>query len=167
MSLSMYQASAPMFVRALGNLAHVLRNGEAFARERGAEVDAMLQSRMIYDMLPLTRQVQIATDMATRGTARLAGVEPMSFEENETSFAELYARIERAVEYLNSFQPAQIDGSEEREIHLKMRTGEMHFNGQDYLLGFVVPNLYFHCTTAYNLLRESGVRIGKQDFMGA
>lgn len=163
----MYQASVPVFVRALENLAHVLRKGEAFARERGTDADAMLAARMIYDMLPLTRQVQIATDMATRGTARLAGVEPMSFEDAEASFAELYARIDRAIEYVKSFQAAQIDGSEEREIHLKMRDGDRDFSGQAYLLGFVIPNLYFHCTTTYNLLRESGVRIGKRDFMGA
>lgn len=169
MSLSMYQASVPVFERALSNLAHVLRKGEEFARERGADADAdtMLESRLIYDMLPLVRQVQIATDMATRGTARLTGAEPKSFEDKETSFSELFARIERAIEYLKEFQPEQFDGSEEREIHLELRGGDLHFRGQDYLLAFVLPNLYFHCTTVYNLLREAGVHIGKRDFMGA
>jgi hypothetical protein len=166
MTLSMYQASVPVFLRALSNLQHVLRKGEAHAEARKYEPSLLLQSRLTPDMLPLTRQVQIATDMAKNGCARLAGVEPLKFEDNEASFQELHKRIERAIEYIKNFKPDQIDGSETREITLKMRTGEQHFEGQGYLLHFVIPNLFFHCTTAYAILRQAGADLGKTDFIG-
>jgi uncharacterized protein len=166
MTLSMYQAAVPVFVRALGNFAQVLKKGEAHAKSKNVTDEVLLQTRLVPDMLPLVKQVQIACDMATRGTARLAGVEPMSFEDNETTLAQVYSRIERAIEYINTFKPEQIDGSEGRSIVLKMRTGEMTFEGQAYLLGFVIPNLFFHCTTGYNILREAGTDIGKTDFIG-
>jgi hypothetical protein len=166
MTLSMYQASVPVFVRALGNLTHVLKKGEAHAKSKNVTDEVLLQTRLIPDMLPLIKQVQIAADMASRGAARLAGVEPMSFEDNETTLEQVYSRIDRAVEYIKTFKPEQIDGSETRTIVMKTRTGEMTFEGQAYLLGFVVPNLYFHCATAYNLLRKAGTEIGKNDFIG-
>lgn len=166
MSLSMYQASVPVFVRALGNLRHVFQKGEAHAKSKNVSDEVLLQTRLIPDMLPLVKQVQIACDMATRGAARLAGAEPKSFEDNETTLPQVYARIDAAIAYIESFKPEQIDGSETRAIHLKMRNGEMDFSGQDYLLGFVTPNLYFHCTTAYDLFRAMGVEIGKSDFIG-
>lgn len=166
MSLSMYQASVPVFVRALTNLHHVLKLGEKHAVDKGVEGSVLLQTRLIPDMLPLVRQVQIATDMAKNGTARLAGVDPLKFEDNETSFEELYSRIERALDYIKSFKPEQVDGSETRAIQLKTRNGELHFEGQAYLLHYAIPNLFFHCTTAYNILREAGTNIGKQDFIG-
>ena len=166
MTLSMYQASVPVFLRALGNLHHVLKKGEAHANAKGVAPEVMLQTRLIPDMLPLTRQVQIATDMAKNGTARLAGVEPLKFEDTETSFDQLYARIERAVEYIKGFKPEQIDGSEARQVTIKTRNGEQHFEGQAYLLHYVLPNLFFHCATAYAILRSSGVEIGKSDYMG-
>ncbi|HEY8681576.1 MAG TPA: DUF1993 domain-containing protein [Rhodanobacter sp.] len=166
MTLSMHQAAVPVFVRALGNLAHVLKKGEEHAKSKSVTDDVLLQTRLIPDMLPLVRQVQIACDMATRGTARLAGVEPMAFEDNETTLEQAYSRIDRALEYIKTFQPEQIDGSEARSIVLKMRSGEMTFEGRDYLLHFVIPNLFFHCTTAYNILREAGTGIGKMDFIG-
>src|SRR5215469_9712290 len=106
-------------------------------------------------MLPLTRQVQIATDMAKNGAARLAGVDPLKFEDNEASFAELHARIDRAIEYIKTFKPDQIDGSETRAITLKMRSGEQHFEGQGYLLHFVTPRRFFRCPPAYEILREA------------
>ncbi|HEV2682626.1 MAG TPA: DUF1993 domain-containing protein [Rhodanobacter sp.] len=167
MTLSMYQASVPVFVRALGNLTHVLKKGEEHAKAKSVTDEVLLQTRLIPDMLPLIRQVQIACDMATRGTARLAGVEPATFEDSETTLEQAYSRIERAIEYINSFKPEQIDGSEARAIVLKMRTGEMNFEGQAYLLHFIIPNLFFHCTTAYNILREAGTEIGKMDFIGS
>ena len=167
MTLSMYQASVPVFVRALSNLVHVLKKGEAHAKAKGVTDDVLLNTRLIPDMLPLIKQVQIACDMAARGAARLAGVEPASFEDNETTLEQVYSRIERAIEYVNTFKPEQIDGSEGRSIVLKTRTGETTFEGQAYLLGFVIPNLFFHCTTAYNILREAGTEIGKTDFIGA
>lgn len=167
MSISMYSASVPGFIRALENLDRVLRKGEAHARSKDYDPDVLLQMRLIADMLPLVRQVQIATDLAKNGAARLAGVEALKFDDDETTFAQIHARIERALDYLRTFQPEQIDGSETRAIHLKTRRGDLDFNGESYLLGFVLPNLYFHCTTAYALLREAGVDIGKADFLGA
>jgi uncharacterized protein len=166
MSISMYQASVPVFVRALTSLANVLKKGEAHARQKGVEPDALLQQRLIFDMLPLVKQIQIACDMAVRGSARLAGAEPQSFEDNEKTFAEAYQRIERVIAYVRTFKPEQIDGSEDRAIHLKMRSGEMDFTGIDYLLGFVIPNLFFHCATAYDILRVAGAPVGKTDYIG-
>lgn len=157
----------PVFVRALTNLAHVLKKGEAHATAKGVTDEVLLQTRLIPDMLPLVKQVQIAADMATRGAARLAGVEPQAFEDNETTLAQLQARIERALAYVQTFTPAQIDGSEARAIVLKMRTGELNFTGQNYLLQFVLPNLFFHCTTTYTILREAGAELGKSDFIGS
>jgi len=166
MTLSMYQASVPVFVRALGNLKHVLQKGAEHAKAKSVTDEVLLQTRLIPDMLPLVKQVQIAADMATRGTARLAGVEPKSFEDNETTLEQAYSRIDNAIEYIKAFKPEQIDGSEARTIVLKMRTGEMTFEGQAYLLGFIIPNLFFHCTTAYDILRAAGTEIGKMDFIG-
>ncbi|EIL90609.1 MULTISPECIES: DUF1993 domain-containing protein [Rhodanobacter] len=166
MTLSMHQAAVPVFVRALGNLTHVLKKGEEHAKAKNVSEEVLLQTRLIPDMLPLIKQIQIACDMATRGTARLAGAEPQSFEDNETTLAQAYSRIERSIEYIRSFTAEQIDGSETRAIHLKMRNGEMNFDGQTYLLHFLLPNLFFHCTTAYNILREAGTDIGKTDFIG-
>lgn len=166
MTLSMYQASVPVFVRALGNLKHVLQKGAEHAKAKSVTDEVLLQTRLIPDMLPLVKQVQIACDMAARGAARLAGAEPKSFEDNETTLEQVYARIDHAVEYIKTFKPEQIDGSEGRNIHLKMRNGEMNLEGQAYLLGFTLPNVFFHCTTAYNILREAGTEIGKTDFIG-
>lgn len=166
MTLSMYQASNPVFIRALGNLAHVLKKGGEHAKEKGVTDEVLLQTRLIPDMLPLVKQVQIACDMATRGMARLAGTEPQAFEDSETTLEQLYSRIERATEYLRSFTPEQIDGSETRKIQLKMRSGEMNFEGEAYLLHFVIPNVFFHCTTAYDILRQTGAPLGKMDFVG-
>jgi len=166
MALSMYDASVPVFVRTLRNLDRVLAKGEAHARERGAEPDTLLQSRLIFDMLPLVRQVQIATDMATRGASRLAGVEPRSVEDNETTFEQLHTRIANAIAHLDEFTPQQFEGSETRTVSFKSRRGELTFNGRDYLQAFVLPNLFFHATTAYNLLRQTGAAIGKADYLG-
>ena len=166
MTLSMYQASVPVFIRALGNLKHVLQKGAEHAKAKNVADEVLLQTRLVPDMLPLVKQVQIAADMACRGAARLAGVEPMSFEDNETTLEQLYSRIDNAIEYIKTFKPEQIDGSESRTIVLKMRSGEMTFEGQAYLLHFVIPNVFFHCTTAYNILREAGTEIGKNDFIG-
>ena len=167
MTLSMHAASVPVFARALSNLQDVLRKGEVFAGEKAFAPEVLLQSRLIADMLPLVRQVQIATDMAKNGACRLAGIEPPKFDDDEATFAQLYARIDRAITVIQGLSPGQFDGSEGRAITLQMRTGEMHFEGQAYLLDFVIPNLFFHCTTSYAILREAGVPIGKMDYMGA
>lgn len=166
MSITMYQVAVPVFLRALNNLHHVLKQGQAHAKERNVDDSVMLQTRLIPDMLPLVKQVQIATDMAKNGTARLAGVDPLKFEDNETSFDELYSRIERATDYIKSFKPEQLDGCETRTVTIKTRHGDQQFEGEAYLLHFVLPNLFFHCTTAYDILRSAGTKIGKEDYIG-
>jgi uncharacterized protein len=166
MTLSMYQAAVPVFVRALGNLSHVLAKGAEHAKAKSVSDDVLLQTRLIPDMLPLVRQVQIACDMACRASARLAGAEPQSFEDNETTVEQVQARIARATDYIKTFTAAQIDGSETREVVIKTRDGDQKLDGQSYLLHFVLPNVFFHCTTAYNILRKSGADIGKGDFIG-
>ncbi len=168
MNLSMHQASVPVFLRALDNLRGVLAKGEAHASDKGFEPGALLQTRLAPDMFPLLKQVQIATDLAKNGAARLAGVEPLKFEDDETTFAQLYARIDRAVDYIGAFTAEQVDGSESRTITISTRSnGELKFDGQSYLLHFILPNLFFHSTTAYAILRQSGVALGKLDFIGA
>jgi hypothetical protein len=167
MPISMYRASAPVLARALRNLAAVLRKGEAHATQRTIDPSVLLGYRLAPDMFPLTRQVQIATDMAKGCVARLAGVEVPSYEDKETTFAELYARIDRTVAFIEGFQPGQIDGSEQRSVTLTTRGGELTFEGLSYLCEFVLPNVYFHCTAAYSILRHCGVELGKKDFLGA
>lgn len=164
--LSMYQASVPVLLRALRNLRHLLEKGEAHAHAQGYDPAVLLSSRLYPDMLPLLRQVQLATDTAKFAPARLAGVESPRFEDSETSFAELYARLERVSEYLTSFGAEQIDGSEAREVVLPSRRGDRHFDGRGYLLGFVLPNVFFHVSTAHAILRHNGVPIGKMDYLG-
>lgn len=167
MQISMYRASVPVFSRALRNLVGILRKGEASATARKIEPAVLLNYRLAPDMFTLTRQVQIATDMAKGCVSRLAGVEIPAYADDETTFEQLIARIERCIAYLESFQPAQIDGAERKPVVVKLRSGEMQFEGLRYLLEFVTPNVYFHCTTAYAILRHCGVEIGKQDFIGS
>lgn len=165
MTISLYQASVPAFEHALKNLRHVLAKGVANARERGVEPDSLLALRLVDDMLPLSRQVQIACDMAKNGAARLAGMEPPVMPDEETTVDQLDARIERVIRFVRGIDATSIDGAEGREIVLNMRTGEMRFNGQDYLTTFVLPNLYFHATMTYALLRREGAPLGKIDFI--
>lgn len=168
MSFSIYQASVPVFLRALANLRAVLQKGEAFATEKGFEPEVLLNSRLIADMLPLTKQVQIATDMAVRGSSRLAGAEPPSFPDTETDFAGLYARVDRALEVVRGIEATQFDGSESRMIDVPRRGRDpLRMDGQSYLLHFILPNLFFHASIAYAILREAGVALGKEDFIGA
>ncbi len=167
MTLSMYQASIPVFVHALRQLRQVLEKGLAHAGEKGIEPAVLLNMRLSPDMFPLVRQVRIATDMAKNGAARLAGAELLRFEDDELSFEELFARIDRVLDYLGTFEAARIDGSEGRPIRVMAGArGELKFDGRSYLLGFVLPNLYFHAATAYGILRHAGVPLGKGDFLG-
>ena len=166
MTISMYQASIPVFVRMLGNLRSILEKGAAYAEARKFEPAVLVNSRLFPDMLPLSRQIQIASDSAKGCAARLAGVESPKYEDNESTIPELLARIDKTVAYLKTFKPAQIDGTEDKDVTLQMRTGTRQFKGLPYLLHFVMPNFYFHVTTAYNLLRHNGVDIGKTDFIG-
>lgn len=166
MSISMYQASIPVFARALANLAAVLDKGAAHAEAKKIDPAVLLNTRLYPDMFPLVRQVQIATDAAKGCASRLAGLDPPRYEDNETTFSQLRARIEKTIAHLNSFKPADIDGSEQRTITLRIRDQTVTFPGMQYLLHFAQPNFYFHYTTAYDILRHGGVDLGKRDFLG-
>jgi len=166
MSLSMYQASVPVFIRALKNLTVVLQKGEAFAKARKIEPEVLINDRLAPDMFTLARQIQIATDVARRGVARLAGVEPQKFEDKEKTFADLYDRINRTIAYLESFRPPQIDGTEDKQISFEIRGNKVNFTGKEVLLNFSIPNVFFHTTVTYAILRHNGVEIGKSDFLG-
>jgi uncharacterized protein len=167
MSYTMARASVPAFEIALNALSVVLEKGEAFAAAKKIEPSVLLGSRLAPDMFPLVRQVQIATDTAKRGAARLAGVEPPVYDDNETSFAELKDRIAKTIAFLKSIDSGKIDASVAREITIPLganNKGQMQ--GGDYLEYFVLPNMYFHVTAAYAILRHNGVDLGKRDFLG-
>lgn len=166
MAMSMYQASAPVFTKMLMNLAAILDKAQAHAEAKKFDPTVLLDARLAPDMLPFTKQIHIATDFARGCVARLAGQEPPKFEDNERSFAELKARIERSVAAIKEYGAAQIDGTENREITIKMGGQPRTFTGQKYLQEIVLPNFFFHVTTAYALLRHNGVEIGKRDFVG-
>lgn len=166
MTISMYQASVPVFIRMLNNLGVVLEKGAAYAADKKIEPTVLLHSRLFPDMFPLIRQVQITSDTAKSGAARLAGIEPPKFEDNETGFPELIARIEKTVAFLNTLKAAQIDGAEDKTITVTARGKTVTHVGMPYLLNTVLPNLYFHIATAYNILRHNGVDVGKRDYLG-
>ena len=167
MSLSMYQASVTVFTRTLTALSALLDKAAADAEARGIDPSVLVGARLAPDMFALARQVQIAVDTARNATANLAGVTPPSHPDTETTFPELQARIATVLAYLKSFKPEQFEGAETRTVVMKMRTGDLSFAGADYLLGFALPNLYFHAATAYDILRHNGVALGKRDFLGA
>ena len=164
--LSIYDATIPPLKRILTNLSAILKKAEAYADAKKIEHHVLLNARLFVDMYPLTRQVQIATDMSKGAAARLAGAEIPKYEDNETTFAELQARLAKTIVFLDSIKPEQLEGSETREITIALRNADLKFTGQDYLLKWVIPNVYFHVTTAYNILRHNGVELGKQDFLG-
>jgi hypothetical protein len=166
MTLSMYQASVPVFLRGFANLAAILDKAAAWAEERGIDPAVLLNARLAPDMFPLVRQVQIASDAAKGGAARLAGVEIPVFADTETTFAELVQRIAGTCDFLRGLEATAIDGTEGKPIVHPMRKGDLRLSGQDYLLTFVLPNFYFHVTTAYAILRHNGLAIGKMDYLG-
>jgi len=166
MTISLYETSVPRLAGMLRNLDAILAKAQDHAAARKIDPVVLLSARLFPDMLPLTKQVQIATDHAKGAAARLAGVEVPRFEDTEQSFDELRARLARTITFVESFTAAQINGSEEREINLKVGGQEMAFKGLEYLVGFAIPNFYFHVVTAYNILRHNGVEIGKRDYMG-
>ncbi len=167
MPFSMYQASIPALISMLGNLSKILDKAAAFTEARKIEPSVLITDRLAPDMLPLARQVQIASDMAVRGAARLAEVEFPSLPDTETTFPELQNRIAKTVEFLETLTAQQIDRDENRQVTVKMRDGEMTFTAQAYLLNFVLPNFYFHVTATYLILRHNGVELGKKDFLGS
>jgi hypothetical protein len=167
MPISMHSVCAPTFVRMLGNLQTWLDKARAHAEARKFDPNNYLGLRLAPDMLPFSRQVQIASDTAKGCMARLAGVEVPKWEDNEATLAELRARAQKTIDYVKSFTAAQIDGSEGREIMIPTRAGEpLVFNGESYLKHYALPNFYFHLTTAYALLRHGGVEVGKADYLG-
>lgn len=163
---SMYEVSIPPLKRALTNLAKNLTTGEAYAKAKNIEASVLLNARLFADMYPLIKQVQIATDMSKGAGARLAGVEVPKYEDNETSFDALQARISKTIAFLESLTLEQFTAAETRNIVISVRESSLQFTGQDYLLKWVFPNVYFHCTTAYNIMRHNGVELGKLDFLG-
>jgi hypothetical protein len=166
MSFGMYAASVPTFLHMLKNLTAILEKAEAFAKERDIEPEVLVNWRLAPDMLPLANQIQIAADFAKGTTARLAGAQVPSYPDEETTLAELKARIAKTVKFVEGFKPKDIDGSETRDITLIVGGQEMRFKGEPYLVHFALPNFYFHVTTAYDILRRCGVDIGKRDFIG-
>ena len=166
MSLSMYEASIPVFVRALNNLSAILDKAVANAEARKIDPSVFIQGRLAPDMHPLPRQVQIATDGAKGCIARLAGVEVPSFADTETTFPELKQRIAKTVAFIQGISAEQLEGSEDRTITLKFPGNELTFTGRAFLLGFGLPNLFFHVTAAYAILRHNGVDVSKMDYLG-
>jgi hypothetical protein len=166
MPLSMYQASVPAYTQMLKSLSAVLKKGEAHCEAKKIDPSVFVTARLYPDMAPLSRQIQIATDQVKGGLARLAGSEPPSWPDTETTFADLQARIQKALDYAAGIKPEQVDGSENKDVKLKVGPNEMTFKGQQFLINFSLPNFYFHVVTAYDILRHNGVEIGKRDFMG-
>ena len=162
---SMYDASIPPILRALNNLSHILNKGEAYANAKEIELAVLFNARLFPDMFPLSRQVQIATDMSKGAAARLARLEVPSYDDNETTFADLQARIAKTIAFIETVTPAQLEGAEKRDIEIMVRKAKMEFTGQDYLQKWVMPNVYFHVATTYNILRHNGVELGKPDFL--
>ena len=166
MSNFMYVVSVPPMIRSLGNLRSILEKAAVHAEARKIDPSVLINARLYPDMFPLSRQIQIATDTAKGAISRLAGSDPPKYDDSESSFPELIARLDKTIALLESFKPEQIDGSEEKAVELPLHDKTVTFKGLPYLLDFVFPNFYFHVTTAYAILRHNGVEIGKQDFLG-
>lgn len=167
MSITMHSASVPVFVRMLGNLDAWLVKAEAHAQAKKFESSVYLGARLAPDMLPFTKQIQIACDGAKFGVARLAGVEAPRHDDTEASVAELRERIRQTIEFVQSVPAAQIEGTEAKDVTIPRRTGPMTLKGEFFLKHYVMPNFYFHVTTVYALLRHNGVELGKMDYLGA
>jgi len=166
MTISMYQASAPRLINSMRNLSAILDKTQAYIDTKKIDPAALLQFRLFPDMLNLTRQIQIASDTAKGVIARLAGVDIPTYEDNETSVAELQARIAKTIAFIEGFTPAQIDGTEDKAIVTKRGDKETHYTGMQFLLGHAIPNVYFHVSIAFAILRHNGVEIGKRDYLG-
>ncbi len=167
MAVSMNQISVSIFVRQLNGVVNCLKKAQALYAEKKYDESTLLSYRFYPDMFTFAKQVQIATDHARNCTALLAGLESPKYEDNEKSLAELIARVEKSIAWLNAVKPAQVDGTEGKTVTVKMRDRETNFTGLDLLQNRSLPNFYFHITTAYNILRHNGVELGKRDFMGA
>lgn len=166
MAIDMYTLTIPVFTRALNNLKHVLEKGAAHAEAKKIDPTVFVSARLFPDMFPLAKQVQIATDMVKGAAARLAGVDIPAYADTETTFVELIDRVQRTITFLETFKPEQFTNTADKQIVLPLRTRTLEFTGLVYVQSFAIPNLYFHATTTYNLLRHNGVEIGKMDFLG-
>ena len=166
MTISMYQASVPRFVNILGNLSNILDKTQAHVDAKKLDTATLTTYRLFPDMLPMTTQVRIACDTAKGVVARLAGVEIPVYEDNEKTLADLKARIAKTIAFIKTMTPAQIDGTEDKEIVIKRGDKETRYKGMQFLLGHALPNFYFHVTTTYNILRHNGIEIGKRDYLG-
>ena len=166
MTISMYQASVPRIINMLGNLSRIIEKAQAHADAKKIDPAAIIDFRLYPDMFSLCRHVQIATDTAKSVVARLAGADIPAYEDNERSFDDLKARIAKTIAFVETFTPAQIDGTEDKDIVTKRGDKETHYKGMQFLLNHAMPNVYFHVTTAYNILRHNGVEIGKRDYLG-
>jgi len=167
MTISLSSATVPMARHMLTNLSHILDKGAAHAEAKKFDPANLLNFRLYPDMLPFTRQIQIACDAVKNGLARVAGIEPPKFEDNETTMDELFARVRKTIEYIDSVPATSLDGSEDRDIKIPLRDRTVEFKGLEFLQKWALPNFFFHHVTAYNLLRHNGVDIGKRDFLGA
>lgn len=166
MKPSMYAFSVPVFVKTLGNLSAILGKGAAYAEQKKFDPAVLVNMRLAPDMFPLLRQVRIACDFAKGAVARLAGEEPPQWEDSETTIAELQARIARTIDFVQGFDPARFEGAEARTVTLTIRGERVDYAGLAYLAHVVLPNFFFHATTAYDILRHAGVELGKRDFIG-
>lgn len=167
MKISMHAMSVEVFTHTLGNLSAVLQKGLGHARQRKFEPAVLLNARLAPDMLPLTRQVQIACDVAKNSVARLAAQEPPRFADNETTFEELHTRIARTIDYLKSVPASSLGDSEGRDIKFTAGERTLEFKGLEFLQRWAIPNVFFHVTTSYAILRHNGVELGKRDFLGS
>ena len=166
MKISMYAMSHDVFRKSLAQLLHVMEKGVANAKSRKFDTGVLAGSRLAPDMLPFTKQIQLTSDFAKNSMARLAGVDPPKFEDNETTMDELLARVKKTIDYIDSVPPASLEGSETRDIKIPLRDRTVEFKGLAFLQFWALPNFFFHHVTAYNLLRHNGVDIGKRDFLG-
>jgi hypothetical protein len=165
-AISVFDQTVSAMSRMLMNLDVIVSKAEEYAQDRKIEPDVLIQARLYPDMLPFVAQIRIATDTAKGAAARLSGTEIPKWEDNEVTFGDVHARIRKALDYLATFKPEQFEKSEEKAIEMKLPNRTLTFSGRDYVLGFVLPNFYFHVTTAYNILRHNGLTVGKMDFLG-
>ena len=164
--MDFYDVSIAPLLRNLDNLLQILKAGEQYAEQKKVAPEVILNSRLYVDMYPLTKQVQLVSDMSKGAGARLAGLDIPQYADDESSFAELYIRIEKTMAFLQTITPEQLVGAAQKQVTLTIRKVDLQFSGQDYLQKWVMPNVYFHVTTAYNILRHLGVPLGKTDYLG-
>ena len=166
MKISMHAMSYDVFKRALSQLQHVMEKAVANAKSRNFETSVLVNARLAPDMLPFAKQVQLTSDFAKNSMARLAGIDPPKFDDTETTMDELFARVKKTIDFIDSVPPASLEGSETRDIKIVLRDRTVEFKGLAFLQHWAIPNFFFHHVTAYNLLRHNGVDVGKRDFLG-